>query len=65
MPSFDKSGRELGRELQEVREVPTVRTGQDAWDSAIKGGGTGGKDPNNGPSPTAGNDTYGEGTYKG
>jgi hypothetical protein len=64
MAKFEETGRELGNKLQELRKTPTVRTGEDSWDSAIKGGGTAGRDPNDGPSPTAGNDTYGEGTFK-
>lgn len=64
MPKFQETGRALGDKLQELRPQPMVKTGEDAWDSAIKGGGTAGADPNDGPSPTAKNDTYGEGKYK-
>jgi hypothetical protein len=64
MPSFTTSGRMLGEELQELRPQPVVKAGEDMWDSAIKGGGTAGADPNDGPSPTAKNDTYGEGKFR-
>ena len=64
MEKFQETGRMLGEKLQEIRPQPVVKTGEDAWDSAIKGGGTAGADPNDGPSETARDDTYGEGKFR-